>query len=412
MFNTEASSFNPNTIERVYFNAAQKHNNLNPDLNFNSPNCWGTLLYITGLMDDLAYSDYAPVLGFFQSKHCQKINSPNRSGDFFTHIDGPDGALHSYYVGPDQNAWQKFDPSPYSLIVKEPHEKIMSWYQLLANFDGSKYQYTFYSCNQPKGSFTDILKVYKHRDSESIETILSLISSKLNEKKPDPGELILLLYTLESIVHQNKFYYGLSNMTEELRPYDTIVTDLLSKVIYLAKKEDQDLLNSVLSFYLNPKTLINILDKIIELGGPERISKTNLELIFRRISLFVNNDAHRSELYRSKTFNNFVSLITDLNSEEYSFLVKPFYLSLKEQSLTDPALLSWLEQIIEETTDSGVLHSTKHYILYHFHLQGVEVPFRFHTEPDEDTFFELQFNLAAGHYFPNSYSTGWEGDFH
>ncbi|MGH1468351.1 MAG: hypothetical protein ACRBBP_05660 [Bdellovibrionales bacterium] len=124
IFSSSASAFDPSVIEQRYTDAALKYNE--SEILSRNANCWGTLLNITGLTQGLSVSDYAPVLGFFQSKHCKQV-VPNDNGDFFTHIDGSDGAYHSYYVGPDLNAWQKFDPSSYSLIKKESHEEILAW---------------------------------------------------------------------------------------------------------------------------------------------------------------------------------------------------------------------------------------------------------------------------------------------
>ncbi|MGH1468352.1 MAG: hypothetical protein ACRBBP_05665 [Bdellovibrionales bacterium] len=74
---------------------------------------------------------------------------------------------------------------------------------------------------------------------------MKLISSKLLENEADSGELFLLLYTLESLVHKGKGFDGLFNMTNELKPYESVITKLLLRLVSAVKPDDQDLLNSI-----------------------------------------------------------------------------------------------------------------------------------------------------------------------
>lgn len=121
-----------NELDRRYSKISEAYNKAP----FNGPNCWGVIFYTLGFVDELTYIDTPYMDSLLSSSHCKK---PQFSGKYLPGLisnfrDDRGELIHSFLVGNDDLAWQKFNPSEYSLITKELPLQVSQWYQ--------KYSYT------------------------------------------------------------------------------------------------------------------------------------------------------------------------------------------------------------------------------------------------------------------------------
>jgi len=370
------------------------------------PNCWGTMFNVVGIDENLDYLDSGPVVSFFLSESCEQKDEA--FGHSFVHIDSAEGAMHSYYLGSDMMAWQKFDPNEFSLIVKEPHEEVIDWYNKLEDYAYDKpFKVSYFNCDKPNQRFQELFNMYIN-PSKNVDDVLSFINLDLENESFDMGLYWMMLYSIEMKTSGPR--YLREDLPESLKSYEDVISLIKEKILESTDASDSFALNALLDFYLDTDFFLKILTKMNEAESLSEVDDTTLKKVLYKIEHFASDESAIQSLLGSSVFNDFVhKLVQNENLLKPHFLTDLMTMPQVKESM--PQIYNWMLRISRSWVSDYVSSASQHYILFQLFENGILEEPIFPTVPDPDYYHQIDFSLAPGNLFPNSYIDGWQDDF-
>lgn len=374
-------------------------------------NCWGTLFYLLGLSDKLEYQHDDIMVSFLSGNNCKKL-PPNITHPAGTIVHFADGltARHSYLLGPDQMAWQKFGPDPSQYVYKEPHYKVVKWYNDIFDFRGEAGAVEYYNCGLPSQRFIKIFDLYSRFDSDKpylIEELNLFASAALSHQNNfDDSEIFAILSMFRSMLGQNKQIKlpdpSASNFNKNFK--DNYIKLTSSLLINKTPEKLKQNLQFLFSGFINELNVDLAISMLNSLGGPKILNDVSLARVFNTLALISSK-----QILNSNEINRFSILLSEASTKNKLFLFHSDshnidHLPLFERKeLENTLIFRWLISVAKEWDHTKNIGSGTHISLNYLYTH-IGIPY-FAALPPHEEFNKMYYrpDLFPHNVFPNSH---------